>query len=401
MASSTDARSAERAKNQRAERPAPQQKLPQNTVPATRHEQNVTQWWVVVVAAIALLAGLRAAASVLVPFVFAIFFIAVFWPLQSRLERRMPRVAAMSITLLAFLAVAAALAGALYYSGYQVVQQWPQYREQFSGYYRQLQSWGQQFGVGVPNLSGSGGEATSTGSSGAPGGAQSLILSGGQQTAAFISAAVLVVAFFLLGLLEVDSFGTKLRNIFARRNPDERRADWWGSIRQIAKEFQRYVAVDAFLGVVTGVLVYAGSLLVGLELAFVWALANFVLNFIPTLGSIVAVVPPVLFALVQFQSWTMALLVLLVIGGVQVVMGMVVGPLLQGKYLELSATVVLLSVIFWGWLWGIVGALIAVPLMILIVIVCSQFERTQWVARLLLAEGRLGKLQEEVAGAEG
>ena len=360
----------------------------------------MTQWWIAAVAAVVLLAGLRAAATVLVPFVFAVFFVAVFWPLQGRLERRLPRLVAMGITLLVFLAIAAALAGALYYSGYQIVQQWPQYQEQFNGYYQQIQSWGQQFGVSVPSLDGSG-ESIASGSTSALGNASGLILAGGQQTAAFLGAAVLVVAFFLLSLLEVDKFGRKLQNIFGRRSADERRAEWWGSIRQTATEFQRYVAVDAFLGAVTGALVYAGSLALGLELAFVWGLANFVLNFIPTLGSIVAVVPPVLFALVQFQSWTMALLVLLVIGGVQIVMGMVVGPLLQGKYLELSSVVVLLSVVFWGWLWGIVGALIAVPLTILIVIICSQFERTQWVARLLLAEGRLGDLQQDVAQAEG
>jgi predicted PurR-regulated permease PerM len=97
----------------------------------------------------------------------------------------------------------------------------------------------------------------------------------------------------------------------------------------------------------------------------------------------VAVIPPVLFGLVQFQSIPMALLVLLGVGGVQLIMGQYIDPLLQGKYLALSPLVVLLSVTFWGWLWGIGGAFLGVPLTIGVVITCRRFARTRWIATLL------------------
>jgi predicted PurR-regulated permease PerM len=71
------------------------------------------------------------------------------------------------------------------------------------------------------------------------------------------------------------------------------------------------------------------------------------------------------------------------VGGVQFIMGQYIDPLLQGKYLALSPLVVLLSVTFWGWLWGVAGAFIGVPLTIGIVIACNHFERTRWIATLL------------------
>jgi predicted PurR-regulated permease PerM len=89
------------------------------------------------------------------------------------------------------------------------------------------------------------------------------------------------------------------------------------------------------------------------------------------------------FALVQFESFTMAALVLATVGGVQLVMGNYVDPLVQGRYMKLSPVVVLLAVTFWGFVWGIAGALIAVPLTVFAVLVCREFESTRFIAELL------------------
>ena len=107
---------------------------------------------------------------------------------------------------------------------------------------------------------------------------------------------------------------------------------------------------------------------------------------IPTVGSIVATVVPVLFALLQFESAGMAAAVLGGLGGIQIVMGLWIDPLVQGKYLSLSPLVVLLSVTFWGWVWGIPGAFISVPLTIVVVIACRQSRETAWIARLLAGD---------------
>jgi predicted PurR-regulated permease PerM len=197
----------------------------------------------------------------------------------------------------------------------------------------------------------------------------------------FLTAFVLVIAFLVFGLLEAPDFQAKLGSIV----PRQRAGAWFDAIHTITSDFQRYIVVRTFIGLITGVLVALFAWVIGLDFALIWGLTNFLLNYIPTLGSIIAVVPPVLFGLLQFQSIPMALLVLLGVGGVQFVMGQYIDPLLQGKYLALSPLVVLLSVTFWGWLWGVAGAFIGVPLTIGIVIACRHFERTRWIA-ILLAE---------------
>lgn len=125
------------------------------------------------------------------------------------------------------------------------------------------------------------------------------------------------------------------------------------------------------------------SWLIGLDFAFIWGLMHFLFNFIPMIGAIIAIAVPTLFAFLQFESWNMALLALLGIGGVQVVISSTIGPLLQGKFLSISPLVILLSVTLWASLWGIPGSFIAVPLTILIIMACHEFEQTRWIAILL------------------
>jgi len=147
-------------------------------------------------------------------------------------------------------------------------------------------------------------------------------------------------------------------------------------------KFERYFLVQAFSSVVTGVLTGLYCWLLGLEFALVWGLLAGVLNFVPTIGSIIAVLPPTLFAL-AFGGLGTAALTLVGLGAIQLIMGNVVDPVLQGSALELSKTVVLLSVVFWGWLWGIGGAFIAVPMTTAVVLLLDEFEATRPVARFL------------------
>jgi predicted PurR-regulated permease PerM len=109
------------------------------------------------------------------------------------------------------------------------------------------------------------------------------------------------------------------------------------------------------------------------EFAFAWGLLAFVLNFIPTVGSIVASIPPVLMALVQFAPsiWP-AVGVVLVLLVIQNTLGNFIAPKVYGDRLNLSPVVILLFLLFWGWLWGIVGALLAVPLAAAIQIALAQ-----------------------------
>ena len=116
----------------------------------------------------------------------------------------------------------------------------------------------------------------------------------------------------------------------------------------------------------------------GLQLAFVWGVTTFLLNYIPTLGSIVAVLPPAVFALVQFDDPTRAALTFSAVTALQVITGSYVDPLVEGRFVSLSPFVVLFSVVFWGWLWGIPGSFVGVPMTLAVVIWADEFDTHRW-----------------------
>ena len=174
----------------------------------------------------------------------------------------------------------------------------------------------------------------------------------------FISKAVLVMIFMVFMLLAKPYANDKLRAALPER------ADTFIQITNaISNQISVYLGSLFVISMVTGILVWGVLEWMGIEFAFTWGLLAFVLNFIPTIGSIVASIPPVLMALVQHHPalWPAAG-VALVLLGIQMILGNVVAPKVYGDRLNLSPVVILLSLLFWGWLWGITGALLAVPL---------------------------------------
>lgn len=322
-----------------------------------------------VIAVAVVLYLLKLSAPVTLPLAFAVFLIALFWPLQRRLQHHMRDGLALAVTLLVFLLLIGAFCAAVWFSTEQVAQKSAQYEDQFRQLYEQVQARAQALGVSLPGAS----DGQSGGRS-----EENLLTRLGTSTFAFLGGLVLVVAYLALGLLEVTDFREK----FAR-TAGHRGTRFLRSARRIAKDFQRYMVLETIIAVITGTACGLVCWAFGLDFAFIWGFINFILNYIPTLGSIVGVLPPTLFALVQFGLTWKALLVFLGVSIVQFVMGNYVGPLIQGKYLELSPLVVLVSVAFWGWIWGIAGAFIGIPLTVAVVIACRQSERTRWIATLL------------------
>ncbi|AGA90306.1 putative permease [Thioflavicoccus mobilis 8321] len=351
-----------------------QQQRGSSVIGPTRHGQKTLQWLVAIIAVILAGWALKATASVMVPLVLAVFFVAVFWPLQRRLQQRMSRVLSTAITMAAFLAILAVFLAALWLSFATVAETWPEYAERLGRFAGDVRALVEPLGLSVPGDDRVDGSADLSGR---------LVVGSAKQVAGTASGFAILVAFLVFGLLEVLDFRAKLRKLV----PDADADRWLGLIHRVTGDFQRYIVVRTAVGLITGTLVGLLSFAIGLDFAFIWGLTNFLLNYIPTLGSIVAIFPPALFALVQYESLAMAGAVLVGIGGVQLIMGQYIDPWLQGRYLALSPLVVFFSVIFWGWLWGIVGAFISVPLTILIVMVCEQFERTRWIA-ILLADAK-------------
>jgi len=141
--------------------------------------------------------------------------------------------------------------------------------------------------------------------------------------------------------------------------------------------------LKTLISLLTGVLVALSLYLLQAPFPFLWGLLAFLLNFIPNIGSIVAGIPPILVTLFDSGSITKTLMVAVAFIVIQIVVGNFVEPKVLGKGLDLSPLIVLLSLLFWGWLWGIPGMLLSVPLTAALKISMEQFDRTKPLAILL------------------
>ena len=191
---------------------------------------------------------------------------------------------------------------------------------------------------------------------------------------AFASKLVLVVVFLFFILLGKPFFKYKILKSF-----DQERANQLSDITfSITTQIRHYLSLQFLISSVTGVLVWLALELIGVDFAITWGALAFFLNFIPTVGSIAASIPPILLALVQFYPsiWP-AVATLITLLTIQLSIGNGIAPKILGDQLNLSPVVILLSLLFWGWLWGIVGALLSVPVTAALKIVCENIDTLQ------------------------
>ncbi len=145
-----------------------------------------------------------------------------------------------------------------------------------------------------------------------------------------------------------------------------------GTFKNITQQIQGYIAAKFLISLLTGSLVGVILWLFGVDFAIVWAVLTFLLNFIPNIGSVIAVILPALMTLVQFESFGYTLLVSLIIVAVQNIIGNIIEPKIMGNRLGLNPLVILLSLLVWGYIWGIMGMFLSVPLTAIVKIAISN-----------------------------
>ena len=194
---------------------------------------------------------------------------------------------------------------------------------------------------------------------------------------------VLITSAFILG--EAAGFRQKLRAAFGTN--DSGISEYAG----VLGDLQIYLAVKTQVSLVTGVLAAIACAAVGIDYWVLWGLVAFLLNYVPTLGSIIAAAPAVLLALVQY-GWERALIIVVCFLAINIVMGNAVEPRLMGKRLGLSALVVFLSLVFWGYVWGPVGMVLCVPLTMLVKILLQNSDELRWIAVMMGSGAELRQL---------
>ena len=214
-----------------------------------------------------------------------------------------------------------------------------------------------------------------------------------RQAGSFLSSTFLILLMMVFMLAEATVFPYKLRAIMGRRAGSGQR------MTKIIREVQVYLGIKTAVSLVTGLLIGTWAWLLGLDFPVLLGLIGFVLNFVPTIGSILAAIPALFLSLILFGSLGHSVLVL---GGylfVNMVFGNLIEPNLMGRRLGLSTLVVIVSLIFWAWVWGPIGALLAVPLTMVVRIMLENTEDLRWVAVLLDKTPPQARLAVAAAGA--
>ncbi len=202
--------------------------------------------------------------------------------------------------------------------------------------------------------------------------------------ASFAGSFGIVLVYVLFLLIEQSSFSNKLNALF----PDPaKRSDVSDLLHRMQDQIKSYVAIKTLASIMTGVISYAILAIVGVDFAAFWGFVIFLLNYIPTIGSMLGILLPTLLAVVQFATPAPVIAVLVGGGLTQLVIGNIVEPKLMGNSLNISPLVVLISLAVWGSIWGLAGMFLSVPLTMIAMIVFSYFRPTRPIAIILSGDG--------------
>jgi predicted PurR-regulated permease PerM len=319
--------------------------------------------------AILVAAALAAAEQVFAPIAFALFVIALLRPAQQAVQARAGAAAAALATMLLALVAAGGLALLVAWAFGRVGTWTIANGAALQALYLQKIALLEGFGVPAEALAGHFD-------------ARFLVRLAQQVTSQLqgvLSFTVVTLVFVILGLLEVEVAGRQLEAL--RDRPAA--VAVLRALRRSGAKLRSYMMVRTVMSVLTGLAVYAFARVMGLELAAEWGVIAFVMNYIPFLGPLVATIFPTAFAALQFGSWQVALGTFAALQVIQFLSGSYIEPRLAGRQLSLSPFMVLAAVFLGAWLWGIFGAFIGVPALIVALALCEEFEGARWVARLL------------------
>lgn len=196
----------------------------------------------------------------------------------------------------------------------------------------------------------------------------------------------IVLVYVLFLLVEQQAFDSKTRALFPDPERERRVRRLLGDIQQ---EIQTYIWIKTLMSILTGAISYVVLIAVGVSFPEFWAVFIFLLNYIPTIGSLLGILFPAALTLMQFGAFVPFLLVLVPLAATQIVIGNVVEPRLMGSSLNISPLVVILSLTLWGALWGIAGMFLSVPIMVVLMIVLGHFPVTRPIAIMMSADGRV------------
>ena len=314
-------------------------------------------------------AGMKLASEILIPFLLAIFISVIANPLVTKLRSKgLPIMGAILVVILAIIAIGTAIGSLLGTSFQDFRLNMSDYKQMVNTSAAKFFDFFEQIGLQI--------SGTAFIERFDPGAAMSFTSSLLSGFGGALSSGLLILLMVVFMLLEATIFRFKLRHIFGFNSEGSNPVD------SFSDTINRYMFIKTGTSLATGIIATIWLMILGVDYPLLWGFLTFLFNYVPTVGSIIAAVPPALLALIQYGLVTS----LLSAAGylfINISIGSILEPRILGHGLGLSTLVVFLSLLFWGWVFGPVGMVLSVPLTMTIKIALSNSESAKWISTLM------------------
>jgi len=300
-------------------------------------------------------------------------------------KRHVPIFLAVVLVLLLIVVLILIVGGIVLFSVGQLLQDIPQYQEQLTGTVESVEIWLKENGIDISQIDLPNSISLSSLAQPALAAAEKAVA--GVANVVINVGLVLVIVFF--ALFEVKYLPGRFSHAF---HQDDHILN---KLLAVNDGVRKYLVLKAVTGAVMAVANTTFLLVIGVQFAFLWGLLTFLMNFIPNIGFVIALIPPVIMAFLQYGLGT-ALLVLVGYLIINALVNTILAPRLMGQGLNLSPTIIFVALIFWAWVLGGVGVFMAVPLLIMMKSVADQYDDTKWLATAVSGDNPEPLEQEEM-----
>ncbi|HPV00114.1 MAG TPA: AI-2E family transporter [Candidatus Cloacimonas acidaminovorans] len=327
---------------------------------------------------------LKTLKSIFIPLIFSIFLLFLFAPLINYLKKhKVPMVLILLITLVIIAVFLGLVILLIYAASNSLINGLPRYEDKFNELISKgteyLQNLASNWNINTENISITNiAQIISSGFISIP-----QFISNTVNTLVSIIQNIFLIIFFLIFLLlEIEKLPLRLRKATSKLSKEQT----LDILQNIEKQIQNYLTIRTLVNLSAALLCMLWMLIFGVDFILVCGILLFVLDFIPDVGSVISSAIPILIYLLQSGFSFLWLIFALLIVATQMLIGNIIEPKLQGVQLNLTPIMVLVSLIFWGWLWGIVGMLICVPLTSAINIILKQVAPNNFISTLISSE---------------
>ena len=309
---------------------------------------------------------LKATSSIILPIIISIFLSLVFFPIVKKLNQKFkfPWVISSILITTLFLVAIFAISTLLVTSLSSIATQYPKYEDKFMSIYKIFaDSFNWEFDAGKSFFDNMWSHLK--------------VREYVQKAALFFSSGVfsfgksflMIILLLVFLLIEMRLSTAKINVAFANKKQEQVKT----IMKKIVSEVIRFISIKFFISLATGLIVFLGTSLIGLDFPIVWGFLAFVMNFIPTFGSIFSSIITTLFSLLQFYpEWWKVIFVFILMLSVNMILGNIVEPRIEGKQMDISPVIILIGLTIWGGIWGFIGMILAVPMLVIIKIICEN-----------------------------